>query len=109
MITVTLIADDPSAGEPTIVERLVARGYDVFRAELLMVFVPLGLARDVIARREAAPPIDLLDTVMIRDFRLNKTFEISLADVPEFVTACHLGEETFLTGVIPREQFKEAS
>lgn len=108
LITASLIADDPS-DERAIVERLVAQGYDAFRAELLIAFVPLGLARPVIARLEANPPIDLPDTVMIRDFIGNRTLEVNLADVPEFMTACQLGEETFLTDDHLREQLRAAS
>jgi hypothetical protein len=32
--------------------------------------------------------------------------EVVLADVPEFTAALQLGEEAFITGIIPREQFR---
>jgi hypothetical protein len=109
LVAAACIAENSASDEQTIVECLVAQGYEVLRAELLVVFVPLGLARAVIARLEANPPVQLPDTLWVRDFAHNRTLEIALVDVPEFVMACDLGEDTFLTGVIPREQFKEAS
>jgi hypothetical protein len=109
LITAACIADNPAADEQTIVESMVAQGYEILRAEVLVVFVPLGLARAVIARLEANPPIQLPDTAWIRDYSRNRTIEIALSDVPEFMTACEIGEETFQTGIIPREQFKAAS
>ena len=109
LTTAALIADDPSADEHTLVERLVSRGYDILQAELLVVFVPLGLARAVIARLPADPPLKLPDTARIRDFARNRMLRVRLADVPEFVTAQQIGEEAFHTGVIPREQFRAAS
>jgi hypothetical protein len=91
--------------ESEVVERLVAQGFDVLRAELLMVFVPLGLARSVIARLEVDPPIQLSDTAMIMDSANERKLTVKLADVPEFVMALYLGEEYFQTGIIPKEQF----
>jgi hypothetical protein len=45
---------------------------------------------------------------LVRDFTNDRTLKVRLDDVPEFVTARELGEETFLTGIIPRAQFKAA-
>jgi hypothetical protein len=42
LITAACIADNPAADEQTIVESMVAQGYEVLRAEVLVVFVPLG-------------------------------------------------------------------
>lgn len=109
LTTIALIGNDPKANEQTIVERLVAQDYEVLQAELLVAFVPLGLARVIIARLHCESLIDLPDTALIRDFTQNRTLEVNLMNIPEFVTAFQLGEETFLTGVIPREQFKAAS
>jgi hypothetical protein len=106
---VALIADDPSADEREIVERLVAQGYDALRAELLVAFAPLGLGRAVITRLAADPPVRLSATAQIRDFTNDRWLEVRLDDVPEFVAARELGEETFLTGIIPREQFQAAA
>lgn len=109
LTTAALIAEDPSADEQEIVWRLVARGYDRLRAELLISLVPLGLARAVIARLPAYPPIQLSDTALIRDHASNRTLEVSLAQIPEFEIARQLGEETFASGVMPREQFTAAT
>lgn len=97
-----------SVSEHQIVEQLVAQGYDVLRAELLMVFVPLGLARSVITRLADDPPVQLSDTAVISDFIDNRVLTVRLADVPEFEVARQLGEETFQTGIISRDQFSEA-
>jgi hypothetical protein len=102
--TATLLADC-AASEQEIVERLVAQGYDVLRAELLMVFVPLGLARSLIARLSDELSVQLADTAVIPDPINNRMLTVKLADVPEFMMALYLGEETFETGIIPREQF----
>ncbi len=107
--TAALIGDNPFAEEHTLVDLLVTQGYEVLRAELLVVLVPLGLARSVIARLEADPPIDLPDTAQIQDYTRNRKLEIRLADVPEFVTALELGEQHFQTGIIPQEHFSAAA
>lgn len=86
-----------------IVDELVARGYDPLRAELLAVFVPLGLARAVIDRLPANPPLRLPETAVVLDG--NRQLIVQLASVPEFQTARRIGEETFANGVIPRELF----
>ena len=74
------------------------------RAEVLVAFVPLGLARAVIARIPVSEPIWLPDKAIIQHPRGN-TYSVKLLDVPEFVTALELGEETFRTGVISRDCF----
>jgi hypothetical protein len=43
---------------------------------------------------------------MIKDYARNRTLEIRLADVPEFVMALELGEEAYINGVIPRAEFQ---
>jgi aryl carrier-like protein len=86
-----------------IVDELVARGYDSLRAELLAVFVPLGLARALIARLPANPPLRLPETAIVLDG--DRQLIVQLASVPEFQTARHIGEETFASGVIPKELF----
>jgi len=105
--TAILMADFYDS-ENEIVERLVAQGYDVLRAELLMVFVPLGLARSVITRLAADPPVQLSHTAVISDFINDRLLTVRLADVLEFEIAHLLGEETFRTRIIPREQFSVA-
>ena len=42
--------DSAPASEQSIVEQLVAEGYNVLQSELLVAFVPLGLGRAAIAR-----------------------------------------------------------
>jgi hypothetical protein len=108
-ITAALIGENPSAHENTLVELLVAQGYDPLRAELLVVFVPLGLARPVIARLEANPPIDLPDIAFVEDYARNRKLEVRLTDVPEFTATCELGEQHYQTGIIPREHFSAAA
>jgi hypothetical protein len=109
LTTAAIIGAFPSADDQTIVEQLVTHGYERLKAELLLVFVPLGLARAVIARIAVARPIKLSGTAQIVDYVSNQTFRVRLADVPEFETARQLGEETFHTGIIPREQLSAAS
>lgn len=86
-----------------IVDELIARGYDRLRAELLAVFVPLGLARAVIARLPSSPALRLSETAIVLDD--GRQLTVQLASVPEFQTARQIGEETFANGVIPRELF----
>ena len=95
------------AGEDAVVQYLVGHGYSQLRAEVLLVFVPLGLARSVIARLPVNSPLGLPDLAIIRDAE-RKEYSVRLRDVPEFVAALELGEETFHTGVIPREQFSKS-
>ena len=96
-----IIGAFPSADDQTIVEQLVTHGYERLKAELLLVFVPSGLARAVIARIPVARPIKLSGTAQIDDYVSNQTFRVRLAGVPEFETARQLGEEAFHTGIIP--------
>ncbi len=91
--------------EQAIVDELVARGYDRLRAEVLAVFVPMGLARAVIARIPAKSPIRLSEIAVVCDFYGDRQLKLRLAAVPEFETARHIGEETFANGVIPRDLF----
>lgn len=109
LTTLALISDNPSADEGTIVELLVAQGYDRLRAEVLIAFVPLGLARALIARIPADPPIHLSQTAQIQNLASGPTKEVRLAEIPEFQISHELGEEAFTTGIVPREQFDAAS
>ena len=86
-----------------IVDELIARGYARLRAELLAVFVPLGFARALIARVPSKPPVRLPETAIVLDG--DRRLTVTLASVPEFQAARHIGEETFANGVIPREVF----
>jgi hypothetical protein len=105
VLTTTAIMEEViSSGEYVVVERLVAQGYSELQAELLLAFVPLGLGRAVIARLPTDPPLILPDTALIRDFDKGQDLEVPLSNVPEFMTALGLGEEAFLTGIIPRGQ-----
>ena len=109
--TAALIAHTECAGdrlEHAVVERLVREGYSRIHAEVLMGFVPLGLGRAVISRLAFNPPLQLPKIGAIRDSAQNRTWTVILKDVPEFVAACELGEETYTTGVIPREHFSAA-
>jgi hypothetical protein len=99
------MAESITAGEHAVVENLIARGYSSLRAEVLLVFVPLGLGRAVISRLSIDAPIVLPDTALILEAPKGRQFEVRLADVPEFVTAVELGEESFVTGIIPRDRF----
>jgi len=47
----------------------------------------------------------LPDTALVQEAPQGRQWEVPLADVPEFVTALELGEEKFVTGIIPPEQF----
>jgi hypothetical protein len=101
--TVAAFGATRATTDEAIVNELIARGYDPLRAELLAVFVPLGLARAVIARLSADPPIRLPENALVCDFNGNQQLPLKLAAVPEFETARHIGEETFSNGNIPRE------
>ena len=101
--TVAAFQTTNAATDQEIVDELVARGYDRLRAELLAVFVPLGLARAVITRLPSSAPVRLPETAIVLDG--DRQLTVRLASVPEFQTACHIGEETFANGVIPRDLF----
>ncbi len=109
LTVVAVISDDPSASEDTIVERLVERGYNRLRAELLVAFVPLGFGRAVIARIPADPPIHLSQTALIQEFANGPFMEVKLAEVSEFQIARELGEEVYDTGLVPREHLGAVS
>ena len=102
LITTVAMAESISAGEQAVVENLMARGYSELRAEVLLAFVPLGLGRAIISRLPDGPSIVLPDKAVIKDGMQGRQFIVRLADVPEYVTARNLGEETFLNGCIPR-------
>jgi len=101
--TVAAFEATQATTDQEIVDELIARGYDRLRAELLAVFVPLGLARAVIDRLPSNPPIRLPEKAIVLDG--NRQLSVHLASVPEFQTARHIGEETFASGVIPKELF----
>jgi len=103
LTTVAAFQATNATTDQEIVDELVSRGYDRLRAELLAVFVPLGLARAVIARLPSKPPIRLPEKAIVLDG--NRQLTVQLASVPEFQTARHIGDETFANGVIPRELF----
>lgn len=105
--TTAAMAAHIDSGENSIVEHLVSEGYCELHAEVLVAFVPLGLARAVIARIPVDSPIYLQDRATILGSH-GKEYSVRLLDVPEFVTALELGEETFRTGIIPGEHFKSA-
>ena len=92
--------------ENAMVERLMVLGYSKLRAEVLLAFVPLGLARAVITRIPSFEAT-LSDIALIRDFTRNETYEVPLRNVPQFISAWSLGEETFSTGIIPKDQFQK--
>jgi hypothetical protein len=93
-----------SKGEPAVVDHLIELGYSPLRAEILLVFIPLGLGRAIIKRVPGGATIKLPEIALIRDSN-GSDRTISLRSVPEFVVAQEMGEETFTTGVIPREQY----
>lgn len=97
------MAENPSASEADIVVRLIDLGYDELEAEKLVAFVPLALARALIARLGADPPVQLSDTALIRDGTTDRV--VQLDNVPEFVTALQIAEEAFVSGIVPRDKF----
>lgn len=109
LATLAVMSNNPSADEGRIVELLVAQGYDRLRAEVLIAFVPLGLARALIARLPAHPPIHLSKTAQIQNLGSGPTKEVRLTEIPEFQISYELGEEAFTTGIVPQEQFSAAS
>src|ERR1043166_6711782 len=92
--TVAAFETTKATTDQEIVDELVGRGYDRLRAELLAVFVPLGLARAVIARLPSSPSLRLAETAIVVDG--GRQLRVQLASVPEFQTARHIGEETFI-------------
>ena len=95
------------ATEAELVDGLCCIGYEVLEAELLVVFVPLGLARAIIRRLPQPEPVELSDhAIVVRDGR---ELVIPFKLVPEFVEAERLGEETFLTGTIAKEDLTAAA
>jgi len=93
-----------SKGEQAVVDHLIERGYSRLRAEILLVFVPLGLARAVIRRLPGGASLKLPKIALIREPD-GGTRPLLLTSVPEFVAAREIGEANFTTGVIPSEQF----
>lgn len=105
--TVRIIAENRDANEALLVDCLRSIGYETLQAELLVAFVALGLGRTIISRLPADIPIKLSDYVwVLKDGQKKK---VRLTRVPEFVESLHLGEETFMTGVIQKEHFTEAA
>jgi hypothetical protein len=106
LTTIGVMAGNPDASEGEIVDFLRCLGYDDLQAEILVAFIPLGLGRAVIRRLPVETPIDLSDCVWV--LKGDRQLEIPLRQVPEFVEALRLGEETFTTGIIPTEEFSQA-
>lgn len=101
---VSVMASDPTSDEQ-VVERLVALGFSPLRAELLAAVVPLAFFRAVI-KRFPNPPI-VADSAMIWDSARDRSWEVKLADIPEFTAAAQVAEERFSSGVIPPDQFRK--
>lgn len=105
--TVRVIAENRDAHEGLLVDCLRLVGYETLQAELLVSFVPLGLARAIVSRLRTAVPIELADHVWV--LKGDQKKKVPLIRVPEFVDSLNLGEETFTTGVISKEYFAEAA
>jgi hypothetical protein len=106
LTTIRLISSNPDADEPQLVDGLRSMGYSALQAELLIAFVPLGVARPVVRRLSEATPFTWSDHVFV--LKGNQKLTIPLEAVREFVEAVRLGEETFTTGIIPREDLTRA-
>lgn len=109
LTTSAVMSNSRASDDGSIIAQLIRRGYGSLQAELLVAFVPLGFGRAVIARLPISPPMSLSDTALIRDPKRGKLYEITLVEVPEFERAPELGEETFATGIIPRDQMEAVS
>jgi hypothetical protein len=103
--TVAAIEAVDAKDDQAIVDELIARGYDALRAELLAVFVPMGLARAVIDRLVVDSPIRWSDEAIVCYRSEGRELPLKLAAVPEFQTARHVGDENFASGVISRDLF----
>lgn len=99
--TVAAVDAVHAATEQEIVQELIARGYSRLRAEILAVFVPLGLGRAVIARLPGNPAIQLSETAVVCSSDDKRRLRLPLVAVREFETARHIGEENFTSGLIP--------
>ena len=105
LTTVRLIAANPKAAEGELIYGLCCLGYEELEANLLVFFVPLGLARAVIHR--LPQPVEMSDhAIALQD---DRELTIPLMLVSEFVEAERLGEETYLTGIISSEDFVEVA
>jgi hypothetical protein len=109
LATVAVMAAHPGASDQEIVQHLVAQGLNELRAEMMASFVPLGLGRALIARLGANPPVTMAEHALVQDLENGVVQEIPLAAVAEYVAARRLGEEAFVTGIIPRGPFRAAS
>ena len=105
LATIQVIAESPGLNEGAIVDELHCLHFEKLRAELLVVFVPLGLARSLIYRLPAQPRIELSDHVWV--LRADRRLKVPLQMVPEFVEAFALGEETFRCGILSQEHFSQ--
>lgn len=105
LATIQVIAENPGLDEVAIVDELRCLHYEELRAELLVAFVPLGLARALIYRLPVQTRIVLSDHVLV--LTADRRLEVPLLVVPEFVEAFALGEETFTTGIISQEHFSQ--
>lgn len=102
---VHLVAANPKASEDDLALGLRCLGYEPLQAELLVTFAPLGLARALIHRMQTETSFTISDHALV--IRGDQHLKIPLMLVPEFVEAFRLGEETFTTGVIAREEFSQ--
>lgn len=62
LTTIRFFVSNPDAHEADLVDGMCAIGYDNLRAELLVVFVPMGLSRVLIRRLEVEETIVLSDS-----------------------------------------------
>jgi hypothetical protein len=93
LITTAAMAESIAAGEHAVVENLIARGYSSLRAEILLLFVPLGLGRAIISRLSVDAPMVLPDTAIIQEVDkgsklggalFSPSILLRLADAPGF-------------------------
>jgi hypothetical protein len=108
ILAAMLIARNQIYGEGVLADQLITHGYDPLRAELLLAFVPLGLARAII-RRLADHSIRLPETAIIRHADTGVTHEVELNKIVEFVEAEHVGEESFASGILSKEELIQVS
>lgn len=106
--TIGLMIEDPAA-DAVIVSRLIARGYEPLKAELLCALVPLGLARPVIRRIAVESPIRLPRLVCVQHPVNKRMFKVMLNRLSEFEEAQRIGEETFETGLLSSKELEEAA
>ena len=102
-----MIAADPEADDQAVVDLLRSFGHHELEAEVLATFLPLALARALISRLPGNVSNKLSEHAIILD--ASRRMKLPLMQVPEFVEALRLGEETYTTGVIPGEVFSSVA